>query len=288
MTPSRPRVARTTGSIGVLCLALAGCLRAPVTREGRDVSSLYTVFLVAAAVVAAIVLGLTTFAVLRYRRRRDDTELPEQIEGNLRLELIWTGLPILTVIGLFLITFGVLNRVDAVSAGAATADGTGPVDVRVTAFRWGWRFEYPTAGVRVEGIGDPGPEVVVPLNQPIRVTLTSVDVVHAFFVPQFLFKRDAIPGRDNHFEFQVDTPGTYRGQCAEFCGVYHSRMYFSVRAVAQPEYAAWLATQRTASPAVVTPAPSSPGAPPASNPASSNPQSSGAPSSGAPSSAPAS
>jgi cytochrome c oxidase subunit 2 len=84
--------------------------------------------------------------------------------------------------------------------------------------------------------------LVVPVDEPLRFTLRGVDVNHAFFVPRFLFKRDAIAGRDNVFEFTVDEAGTYRGQCAEFCGVGHSRMPFSVRAVPRPEFDSWLAT----------------------------------------------
>ena len=96
----------------------------------------------------------------------------------------------------------------------------------------------------MEGVREPGPEVYVPVDENVHVTLTGNDVVHSFYVPRFLFKQDAIPGRENVFAFTVDEPGRYGGQCAEFCGVYHSGMPFTIVAVARPDYDAWLAANR--------------------------------------------
>jgi cytochrome c oxidase subunit 2 len=222
-------------ALGAVVLLVAGCLPGAATAESRDVATLYGGFILAAAVVAAIVYGLVTFAIVRYRGGPEDP-LPVQRRGNWRLEGIWTGIPILTVLVLFAGTLIVLNRVDAHTDTPAT-------EIRVEAFRWGWSFTYPNDGVSVSGIGDPGPEVVVPTGQPIRLTITSADVVHSFYVPMFLFKRDAVPGRENRYEFTVTDAGTYRGQCAEFCGIYHSRMPFTIRAVSPTEYQAWLAAQ---------------------------------------------
>jgi cytochrome c oxidase subunit II len=234
-----------------IALAVAACLPSSVTSEGRDVSALYTGFFAIAVVIAAIVFGLTTFTILRHRHHAGD-ELPPQTSGNLRLEAIWTGLPIITVLGLFAATLLVLGRMEQ------TSDRPG-ADIRVEAFRWGWTFRYPTAGITVSGIGSPGPEVVVPVGQPIRITLTSADVDHAFYVPIFLFKRDAIPGRESTFEFTVEEPGSYGGQCAEFCGIYHSRMPFTVRAVSGAEYDQWLASQPKSSAAPSAEGPAGPG-----------------------------
>jgi cytochrome c oxidase subunit II len=229
-------------------LAVAACLPSTVTTEGRDVQALYAGFFAIAIVVAAIVFGLTTFVIIRHRHRPGD-ELPPQVSGSLRLEAIWTAVPIVTVLGLFGATLLVLGRMEA------TSDRPG-ADIRVEAFRWGWTFRYPTEGITVSGIGSPGPEVVVPVGQPVRLTLTSADVDHAFYVPIFLFKRDAIPGRESTFEFTVDEPGTYGGQCAEFCGIYHSRMPFTVRAVSRAEFDQWLASapRSSAAPSGVGPA----------------------------------
>lgn len=246
MRRGRPLVA----AAALAAVLLSGCLPAAATAEGRAISDLYVVFFAIAIVVAAVVFGLATFAIVRYRSRRPGEELPEQVRGSTKAEVIWTVIPVLTIVGLFIATVIVLNRVEARSARPGA-------ELRVEAFRWGWQFSYPAEGVTVSGVGEPGPEVVVPVGEPVRVTLTAADVVHAFYVPRFLFKRDAIPGRESTFEFTVEAGGTYRGQCAEFCGIYHARMPFTIRAVDRAAYDAWLAAQpRTAgSPAATGTAP---------------------------------
>jgi cytochrome c oxidase subunit II len=229
---------RMMAVLAVLPLAMAGCLPAPATSEAREVAQLYGTFVLIAAMVAIVVLGLAIFAILRYRAGPGEDELPPQVHGNLKLEAIWTGIPLLTIVGLLALTVVVLGSFDA----AVRANAT--VDVRVTAFRWGWRFTYPNDGVVVEGIGTAGPEVYVPVGENVHVSLTGEDVIHSFYVPQFLFKKDAVPGRQNTFAFTVDEAGRYGGQCAEFCGVYHSRMPFTVVAVPRADYDAWIATHR--------------------------------------------
>ena len=229
---------RTMAVLAVLALAMAGCLPAPATSEARQVAQLYGTFVLIAAMVAIVVLGLAIFAILRYRARPGDDELPPQVHGNLKLEAIWTGIPLLTIVGLLVLTVVVLGSFDA----AVRANAT--VDVRVTAFRWGWRFTYPNDGVVVEGIGTAGPELYVPVGENVHVSLTGEDVIHSFYVPRFLFKKDAVPGRENSFAFTVDEAGRYGGQCAEFCGIYHSKMPFTVVAVPRAEYDAWVASHR--------------------------------------------
>lgn len=218
-----------------VALLLGGCLPAGVTDEASQVQTLYLIFMAAAAVVAAIVLGLTTFAILRYRGRKD--VLPAQTRGNVRLEIVWTALPALTVAVLFGLTFLTMLQIDA------DDEQPGATEIVVIAYRWGWQFGYPEADVIVRGIGVPGPEVVVPVGEPVRFRISAADVIHSFYVPQFLVKRDANPGRENLLEVTVQEPGTYRGQCAEYCGLYHARMPFSVRAVPRAEFDAWLAAQ---------------------------------------------
>jgi cytochrome c oxidase subunit II len=229
---------RMMAVLAVLPLAMAGCLPAPATSEAREVAQLYGTFVLIAAMVAIVVLGLAIFAILRYRAGPGEDELPPQVHGNLKLEAIWTGIPLLTIVGLLALTVVVLGSFDA----AVRANAT--VDVRVTAFRWGWRFTYPNDGVVVEGIGTAGPEVYVPVGENVHVSLTGEDVIHSFYVPRFLFKKDAVPGRENAFAFTVDEAGRYGGQCAEFCGIYHSKMPFTVVAVPRSEYDAWVASHR--------------------------------------------
>jgi cytochrome c oxidase subunit 2 len=223
--------------VGLALVGAVGCQPEAVTSQGRVVYDLWTVFLVPAIVVAAIVWGLTTFAIVRYRRRTPAPDRgPVQTSGNMRLEFIWTALPIVTVLILFWLTLGALGRMDARTDGG--------IDVTVSAFRWQWQFDYPADGVTVIGTPDVPAEMVVPVGEPVHVTLTSPDVAHSFYVPAFLFKRDAIPGRPTEFEFTVEEAGAYGGQCAEFCGVFHARMLLTVRAVPRADYDAWIAQRR--------------------------------------------
>ena len=237
MTIAR-RAASTAPVAVAIATLVAGCLPAPKTQEAEAVSTLWTQFVIAAAVVGGLVWGLITIAIVRFRRRpRDAGTVPPQIGHATWLEAVWTAFPILTILVLFGLTLGALGKVDA-RAQAATR-----VTVNVVAYRWQWRFDYPDSGVTVSGGADQPAEMVVPAGEPIHLALTSADVAHAFFVPAFLFKRDAIPGRTNEFDVTITEPGSYGGQCAEFCGVFHDRMLLVVRAVPRPEFEAWLAAQ---------------------------------------------
>ena len=115
---------------------------------------------------------------------------------------------------------------------------------------WGWRFSFPDEGVTVlsdpSGEGVPGPELWLPQRRDVRVELTSNDVIHAFWVPDFLFKRDAIPGRVNVFDVTPTTTGTYHGVCSEFCGLNHAFMTFTVKVVPADAFDRWLGEQATA------------------------------------------
>lgn len=249
----------------LIAVGVAGCMPAPASEQARAVADLWTQFLVAAALVGGLVWVLMTVAILRFRKRPGDDGLPSQVADSRRLELAWTIGPILIVAVLFWLTLGALGRIDARAAGTVTVD--------ITAFRWQWQFDYPGSGVSVAGGPDQPAVLVVPAGEPIHFVLTSADVAHSFYVPAFLFKRDAIPGRTNEFDITIDEPGSYGGQCAEFCGVFHDRMLLTVRAVTRPEYDAWIAAQprqsaapgaSSASPANAGPASASPATAPAS------------------------
>ena len=217
-----------------IALVVAGCLPAARTTQAEAISDLWTKFMIAAAVVGGLVWVLITVAILRYRRRPgDEDRLPPQIGHITWLEVVWTALPIVTILVLFALTLSTLGKVDALAAAP-------PVTVNVTAFRWQWRFDYAGTNVSVAGGPEKPAEMVVPVGEPIHIVLTSADVDHSFYVPAFLFKRDAIPGKPNDFDLTITDPGTYSGQCAEFCGVFHDRMTLTVRAVTRADFDAWL------------------------------------------------
>jgi cytochrome c oxidase subunit II len=215
-----------------LVLLAAGCTPQSVTEQGRAIYNLYNLFLYIAAVIFLIVSGLVVWSVIRYRRRGD--ELPKQTHGNNRLELVWTLIPTVIVLFLFVVT---MQAQDKVLNGSTRPT----VTVTATAFQWSWRFNYEGTGAEVLGTPDRVPEMVVPVGQTVRVKLVSADVVHTFYVPQTLFKRQAIPGTINEFDLTFEKEGLFHGQCTQFCGLAHADMMFRVRVVSQGEYQSWLA-----------------------------------------------
>jgi cytochrome c oxidase subunit 2 len=225
-------VAVAAGAAGALAVLLAGCLPQPASTQGASIASLYQVFIAGGVVVTAIVWGLATWALIRYRRRGD--ELPTQVRGNVPIEAIWTLTPLVAVLGLFALTLGSLQVVDANDPSAVQLD--------VTAFRWGWQVTYPSNGRTVSSLTGGSVAIVVPTDRRIQISLSSADVNHAFFVPAFLFKKDAIPGRPTSFEIDVPNAGTYPGACAEYCGIGHDAMPFTIVAVSGSTFDAWLAT----------------------------------------------
>ena len=229
---------RTLVALGALLLTACSTFGAPpgATQQGRDIAGLWRVFAIAALGVGAIVVGLIMWSVLRYRRR--GVGRPAEFRDNLPLEILYTAIPVAIVTALFVMTFRVESAVERPSVEPAAT-------IRVTAFDWSWRFDYG-GGAVIVGTPDQPPQMVVPAGRPVRIILSSEDVVHAFYVPDFLFKRDATPGLIQRFDLLVDREGIYRGQCAEFCGLDHARMTFTVRAVPASEFEAWLEGAREA------------------------------------------
>jgi cytochrome c oxidase subunit 2 len=116
--------------------------------------------------------------------------------------------------------------------------------VDVVGFQWSWQFHYRDEGVTITGAPGRGPELVLPVGRPSHLRLVSADVNHSFWVPDFLSKRDLIPGVDNEIEVTPTETGDYVGRCAEFCGLDHWRMNYSVRVVSEAEYRSWLEDRR--------------------------------------------
>lgn len=211
-----------------------------VTEQGHAAVNLYLLTFVIAVIVFVLVEGLLLLIAFRFRRRPGDAELPTQTHGNNKLEVLWTIVPAITVTVLFIAALITLNT-------STEAKSPHPgVTVNVTGFQWQWTFAYPEfqnakgEPISMTGAGTTGPEMVLPVNEPIRFRVTGQDVIHSFYVPQFFYKKDAIPGRVNEFDLTITDPGTYGGQCAEFCGLGHSEMYFTVRAVTRPEFNQWV------------------------------------------------
>jgi cytochrome c oxidase subunit 2 len=224
-------------------LLLAGC-QVPTfgayrgaTTQGQDSFKLWQLFMIAGIVVFAIVFLLILWSIIRYRRR--DNAIPRQFQYNTLFEVFYTVTPLILVLVLFAFTVVTENEVTAVPVSK--------VNIDVTAFQWGWRFFYPATGKTVigqtnHGPDGLGPQMVVPTGEKVHIYLVSADVVHGFYVPQFNYQIYAQPGHPNNFDFTVLKDGTYRGQCSELCGLYHSLMYFSIRSVSPDQFDTWVHT----------------------------------------------
>jgi cytochrome c oxidase subunit 2 len=245
-----PRTAIRAGIPLLLVAVLAGCgiiPPEPKSEAARSVFNLYNIVLVMGGVVFVGVEGFIVYSVIRYRRR--DDLLPVQTHGNTLVEIIWTAIPTVIVLILFVLSVVTLRTVEAKSD-----PSQGGVDIEVDGFQWQWEFRYlddddnPDNDYSVVGDAGKPPVMVVPVNEPIRLRLVSRDVIHSFYVPQFLIKRDLIPAPEGQepsiLELTVTDVGVYGGQCAEFCGDFHSRMTFSVQAMTRDDFNKWLEDAR--------------------------------------------
>jgi cytochrome c oxidase subunit 2 len=193
---------------------------------------LWQAAVIAALAVAALVWILVLTAAIRFRRRNDD--IPSQSAHNTRIEAVYTAVPLVIVAVLFAATLRTEARVSEVA-------GRPDLEIEVVGFQWQWQITYEKLGVVVVG-DDPAnrPELVLPVGAKVRFVLRTNDVIHSFWVPGFLYKRDLIQGVDNVIDVDVDRVGTYDGRCAEFCGLDHYRMTFTVRVVEPDEFDQWL------------------------------------------------
>jgi cytochrome c oxidase subunit 2 len=250
------RLARVA-ALGLLgALALAGCSTPNnafwrfgwpdgITDQSQVMRRLWTWSVITALIVGILVWGLIVYAVVRYRKR--SAELPKQTAYNLPLEILYTIIPFIIIAGLFFFT---VQAQDKVQARSADPD----VTIDVNAFKWNWQFVYPEAqgpdGTPVNTVGTSAeiPILVLPTDRTIRFEVASADVIHSFWVPEFLFKLDVIPGnengRNNVFQVTVRKTGAYVGRCAELCGTFHAFMNFEVRAVTGNQYDSYLAARK--------------------------------------------
>jgi cytochrome c oxidase subunit 2 len=222
-----------------------GCAQAGATEQGQKVHSLFVTITLLAAPVFVIVEALLLFFVFRYRKR--DEEPAPQRTGSTRTLVIFFLIP--TVIVSVLYGFG-----ESTLSAVQHEDPHPQVVIRVEGFQWEWTFYYLNEGFFSTGKTLVKPAVMeVPVDTPVHIELESKDVIHSFFVPAFLFKRDVVPGRHNEFSFTATELGTYQGQCAEFCGLHHAQMTFTLHVVPYSDYLIWAKQQRDANQNVTCP-----------------------------------
>jgi cytochrome c oxidase subunit 2 len=240
----RGRVRAAAATVGALAITLtaSGCtaneaffmdLPEPVTKEGVITQNLWQGAWIAAWAVGAVTWALMLWAAIAYRRRHKDDQ-PEQTKYNIPIEILYTIVPLIMILGLFWFTAKDQSEILAVSNDQQQT-------VNVVAYRWNWGFNYLDEDAYTVGTPNLPAMLVLPVDEKVRFELTSPDVIHSFWVPSFLFKMDVIPGKTNVFELTPNKVGTYAGKCAELCGVDHSRMLFNVKIVERAEFDAYIA-----------------------------------------------
>ena len=209
------------------------------TASGSSINTLYWLIIGITGAVFILVEGALILFLVRYRKHPHTPEGEEgpQVHGNTRLELIWTVIPVLILIGIMAVTI-----IKVPSVNATPPAGSDPLIVDVVAHQFYWEYTYPNGVVQVD-------DLRLPVDRPVRLELEAADVIHSWWVPELTGKRDAIPGRTNTLDFEVRKTGTFTGQCAEFCGVQHAVMRTTVEVVPQAEFDAWVEQQRTDAPA---------------------------------------
>lgn len=218
---------------------LAGCTANPATTMYNTNSAiaeqkwqLFNILFWMGVAVFLVVVTILTVAIVRGRRKTDDTSEPYQNHGNIRLEILWTVIPILLVIYIFFITVQTMNAV------AAPPRENGDITVRVIGHRWFWEFQYPDLGITTAN------DLVIPEDTNIHLEMESVDVIHSFWVPNLSGKIDVVPGQVNKMWIRADNPGTFLGHCGEYCGLQHANMHFNVIALEAGGFSAWVQNQQ--------------------------------------------
>jgi cytochrome c oxidase subunit 2 len=194
-----------------------------------DIDLLYDVLLIASAIVFALVMTVAIYSVIRFRARPGDLGDGVPIHGNTRLEIIWVTIPFLMVTSLAIYGWIVLDDIEAKKKDE--------LRVNVTGQQFAWRFEYPEEKVKSN-------QLILPKDRPVHFYITSDDVIHSFWVPEFRLKSDAVPGLTTHVRLTPNSIDKYAVVCAELCGIGHSTMRQQVRVVQAPEFDEWVASRQ--------------------------------------------
>jgi cytochrome c oxidase subunit 2 len=187
-----------------------------------------------ALLVFVLVEGVLIYAIFRFRGKPGDPE-PHQTHGNTTVEIIWTVIPALILAAIAVPTVKAIFQTNATPEKDA-------LTIEVVGHQWWWEFRYPEYNLTTAN------EIHIPLGRTVSLRMTSTDVLHSFWVPQFAAKRDVFANRETRMWFKAEAEGDYPGQCAEFCGIQHARMGYRIRAQKPEEFRAWVAHMQTLAP----------------------------------------
>jgi cytochrome c oxidase subunit 2 len=241
------RAALSLSLCGVGLAVLSGCGETnetqnalqPHSHQAQDIANLFWVMMIGAWIGLGIVVVLLFWGWGRARRRGPGGGRGKPGERGAWFVVVGLGVivPIVVLASLFVVSNLFIIRTTDAPAASETR-----LTVVVVGHQWWWEVRYPQSGAVTAN------ELHIPARTPVRVEVRTADVIHSFWVPELNRKVDAIPDKTNVVELDANRVGTYRGQCAEFCGVYHSQMPFTIVGVSRPDYEAWLAAQQAATP----------------------------------------
>jgi len=235
----RVRRGRLGAAVAALCLVLTACATTPQNslnpagEFARRADHLYKSVFIIVVLVFVLVEGAIVLFLVKYRER-PGAQAPVQIHGHTRAEVIWTIIPALVLAGVAIPT------VKLIFDFARVPPASKRVDVTVTGHQWWWQYEYKKGGKTVVTTAN---ELHIPVKRPVYLTLASKDVIHAFWAPRLNGKTDVVPGHSNHMTIEADEPGTYFGQCSQYCGISHANMRLRVIAETADGYQAWVDAQ---------------------------------------------
>ena len=211
-----------------------------VTNHTERIVSLWTGSWIVLWAVGIIAWGLMFWAIIVYRRRKGDAEIPPQLRYNMPIETLFTIVPFILVLGFFALTARDMGEIEKPVAS--------DYRIEVIGKQWSWDFNYTDnnvfdSGIQYQEDGTEAelPTLYLPVNKKVEIDLVSRDVIHSFWVIDFLYKKDVFPGRVNKMYLTPQVIGDYKGKCAELCGEFHSMMLFNVKVVSQEDYDAHMA-----------------------------------------------
>lgn len=227
-----------------LALLLAGCAEeaSPLNPKGTQAQEqldLMILSLLIMTLVVVVVFAIAIYVLVKFRAKKGDNTIPKQVEGNHKLEIIWTVIPIILLAILVVPTVGYTFKHDQNLSNDPNAE-----KVQVVAHQFWWEFNYPEHGIFS------AQELVIPVGKDISFEMTSADVNHSFWIPALGGKKDTNPGLTSYMHLTPTEVGVYKGKCAELCGASHALMDFKVHVVTEEEFAAWVADMKEP-PAVV-------------------------------------
>lgn len=204
--------------------------------QAEKIDSLFNLHFTTIAILFALIIGIMLYSIVVFRKKPGDNTDSVHIEGNTPLEIVWTIVPLGTVIFFSFLGAKVLDDVRRVDPQA--------LEINVVASQWSWRFEYPDYGVISSAL-------VLPVDQQSLLRLSSIDVIHSFWVPEFRVKQDALPGGEEMVRELRITPtmiGDFTVRCAELCGTQHAYMTAPVMVLSSDEFDSWIITKQNSIP----------------------------------------